>query len=245
MLWKRPKSHHRRTLIRTTRIQKTLLTLILGPPITRVGNPDVGVRHLQGQTGIGTTIRGLFDAVGTPAIGVEIVGRLLRVKTRSGPVTPIVITAAVGPADVTRSERPPHPHLGRVHQRGGAGRPQGGIEEMQGRLEIAGKIIDDDETFRVVFLFPMYIGVRMHAGFSELCGPHRRIERGQRGHVHCGIDDRPELEFASSLDTALFRPDTFGSGLHGFLVLAARLHSTSSLRTITDASSASAPLLPC
>lgn len=96
-------------------------------------------------------IRGLFDDVGTPAIGAGIVGRLLRAKRMSGAsgaVRPIMITAAAGPADVIGSERAPHRHLDHVHQQGGAGRPLGGIEEM-GTQEIAGKIIDDDETFRV------------------------------------------------------------------------------------------------
>ena len=92
-------------------------------------------------------IWGHLDDVGIPAMGAAIVGRLS--KGMSGPVRPIGIAAAAGPADVIGSERGPHRHLDHVHQRGGAGRPLGDMDEM-GREEIAGKIIDDDETFGVV-----------------------------------------------------------------------------------------------
>lgn len=127
------------------RAQKTLLTRIQGPPTIRGGNQGAGVRHLRGHADTEAIIRRLND-VKTPAMGAAIVGRLLGAKTMTGPVTVIVITAAAGPDDVIVDERRPRRHRGRVHQYGGTGPLLGGMEEM-GTLEIAGEIIDGDETF--------------------------------------------------------------------------------------------------
>lgn len=79
--------------------------------------------------------------VGAPAIGAAIVGRLLGVKTMTGPVT---LMAAAGPVDVTGNGRAPHRRLGRAHHHGGAGRPPDGINE---EMERGGIVIDGGETF--------------------------------------------------------------------------------------------------
>ena len=150
----------------------------------------------------------LLGDVGTPAIGAAIVGLLLRAKTMSGTVRPIVITAAAGPADVTGSERGPHRHLGHVHQQGGAGRPLDDIEEM-GTLEIAGKIIGDDDFF---FSFQhngvcMCVPVRQYVRISEQCGPY-----------HTGIEREAialDLSFTSSLHGSCPSRNAVGPGPHG------------------------------
>ena len=85
--------------------------------------------------------------------------------------TPIVITAAAGPADASVSERVARRRPGHVHH-AGAGRPPGGTNGETEAPGIGGMIIDGDETFYILFF------VNVCVRLSELCGP--------RGDKYCG-----------------------------------------------------------
>jgi len=127
--------------------RKIRLTLVRDPT-----GRDVGVLHPRGHADIGTTEQGhLPGDVGAPATRAAIVGHQLGGGTMTGTGTPIVNTAAAGPADDSVSERVPRRRPGHARRHAGAGRPPGGMSgEMETLGGADGMIIDGDETFWIL-----------------------------------------------------------------------------------------------
>jgi len=130
-------------------VQKTRLALTQGLPTTRVANRGVEVRRPRGRADTGPTIRGHLDDERVPSIVVT-AARLLGVKTITGLVTLIVITAAASPADATVSEHVAHRRPGRVHQHAGVVRPQGGTNKGVEALGTGGETLGGDEAVWIV-----------------------------------------------------------------------------------------------
>jgi len=87
----------------------------------------------------------------------------------TGTGTPIVITAAAGPADASVSERVPRRRPGHVRHHAGAGRPPGGTSgEMEALGGTDGMIIDGDKPFCIVFFCQCMSDCRNYADRMEI-----------------------------------------------------------------------------